>query len=229
MTNFLNLNRRRKKSDSVSCNDITTMVPIVNQHDITELSKTDEIFQTIFALYGAPPNWNRPQGFITLSRIILEQQVSLQSANAHFNKLNSYLPAFTPQEILKLSDEEMRNCQITRQKSTYLRALSSAVLDHRLDMEGLASMPIAFIRDQLKSIKGIGDWTTDIYLMFCLQAKDVFPIGDIAVVKTIKQLTGANSKEEIIMLSESWKPCRSLATYFLWHYYLSRRKRSSVE
>lgn len=205
------------------------MVPIVNQHDITELSKTDEIFQTIFALYGAPPNWNRPQGFITLSRIILEQQVSLQSANAHFNKLNSYLPAFTPQEILKLSDEEMRNCQITRQKSTYLRALSSAVLDHRLDMEGLASMPIAFIRDQLKSIKGIGDWTTDIYLMFCLQAKDVFPIGDIAVVKTIKQLTGANSKEEIIMLSESWKPCRSLATYFLWHYYLSRRKRSSVE
>lgn len=205
------------------------MVPIVNQHDITELRKTDEIFQTIFDLYGAPPNWNRPQGFITLSRIILEQQVSLPSANAHFNKLNSYFSAFTPENILKLSDEEMRNCQITRQKSTYLRSLSSAVLDHRLALDRLPELPIPEVRTQLKNIKGIGDWTTDIYLMVCLQVKDVFPIGDIAVVNTVKELTGANSKEEIIRISESWKPYRSLATYFLWHYYLSRRERSSVE
>lgn len=205
------------------------MVPIVNQHDITELRKTDEIFQTIFDLYGTPPNWSRPQGFITLSRIIIEQQVSLQSANAHFNKLNSYLSAFTPENILNLSDEEMRNCQITRQKSTYLRSLSSAVLDHRLDLDRLPELPIPVVRTQLKNIKGIGDWTTDIYLMFCLQVKDIFPIGDIAVVNTVKELTGANSKEEIIRISESWKPFRSLATYFLWHYYLSRRKRSSVE
>lgn len=205
------------------------MNSIVNQSDIADLFKKDELFRKIFNLYGSPPNWSRPQGFITLSRIILEQQVSLPSANAHFNKLNSYLPAFTPQEILKLSDDEMRCCQITRQKSIYLRSLSSAVLDHRLDLDGLASMPIPDIRDQLKSIKGIGDWTTNIYLMFCLQVKDVFPIGDIAVVNTVKELTGANSKEEIIRISESWKPYRSLATYFLWHYYLSRRERSSVE
>ncbi|MEI7527095.1 MAG: hypothetical protein WCJ95_22285, partial [Mariniphaga sp.] len=93
------------------------MNPIVNQHDIAKLLKTDEIFVTIHNLYGSPPNWSRPQGFITLSKIILEQQVSLQSANAHFNKLNAYLPAFTPEEILKLSDEEMRSCQISKQKS----------------------------------------------------------------------------------------------------------------
>ena len=80
----------------------------------------------------------------------------------------------------------------------------------------------------MKSINGIGDWTTDIYLMFCLQAKDVFPLGDIAVINTIKELTTAVTKPEIIEYAEKWKPYRSLATFFLWHYYLSKRKRNSV-
>ncbi len=203
--------------------------PIVNQHDINHLFKSDEIFVTIFNLYGSPPNWNRPQGFITLSKIILEQQVSLQSASAHFNKLNAYLPTFTQQEILKLSDEEMRRCQISKQKSTYLKALSAAILDQKLDLGGLPELPVADVREKLKSIKGIGDWTADIYLMFCLQAKDIFPVGDIAVINTVKELTGAVSKEEIIEHSGKWKPFRSIATYFLWHYYLSKRNRSSMQ
>jgi len=203
------------------------MNSIVNQTDIDELFRLDDIFPKINALYGAPPNWNRPQGFTTLAKIILEQQVSLQSANAHFNKLNGYLPTFTPEEILKLSDEEMRMCQISKQKSKYLRELSIAILDGKLDLNRLPELPVSVIRDRLKSIKGIGDWTTDIYLMFCLQSKDVFPIGDIAVINTIKELTHVVSKQELIGYSEKWKPYRSLATFFLWHYYLSKRKRSS--
>jgi len=75
-----------------------------------------------------PPNWTRPQGFISLSKIILEQQVSLASANAHFLKLNKYLSEFTPINILNLTDEEMRNCHISRQKSQYLRALSDRLI-----------------------------------------------------------------------------------------------------
>jgi len=201
------------------------MNPIVNQNDIDKLLKVGDIFVTIHFQYGSPPNWSRPQGFSTLAKIILEQQVSLQSANAHFNKLNAYLPTFTPLEILKLSDVEMRQCQISKQKSTYLRALSAAVLDHKIDLDKLSHLPIVGIRQQLKSIKGIGDWTTDIYLMFCVQAKDVFPIGDIAVIKTIKELTPVETIDEIVVLSEKWKPYRSLATFYLWHYYLRKRKR----
>jgi DNA-3-methyladenine glycosylase II len=204
------------------------MNPIVNQPDIDKLLKADKVFGTIHELYGSPPNWNRPQGFSTLAKIILEQQVSLQSANAHFNKLYDYLPTFTPEELLKLSDDEMRKCQISKQKSRYLKELSKAILDGKIDLNKLPELPVPDVRTQLKSIKGIGDWTTDIYLMFCLQAKDVFPIGDIAVVKTIKELTGVVSKKEIIGHSEKWKPYRSLATYYLWHYYLSKRMRSSV-
>jgi len=202
------------------------MNPIVNQRDINHLLKADKIFVTIHSLYGSPPNWNRPQGFSTLAKIILEQQVSLQSANAHFNNLYNYLPAFTPEEIFKLSDLEMRQCQISKQKSTYLKELSKAILDGVIDLNKFPELPVPDIRTQLKSIKGIGDWTADIYLMFCLQAKDVFPIGDIAVLKTIKELTGAVSKDEIIDYSEKWKPYRSLATFFLWHYYLRKRNRS---
>jgi DNA-3-methyladenine glycosylase II len=201
------------------------MNSIVNQNDIIQLLKLDNVFTKINSLYGSPPDWQRPEGFISLSRIILEQQVSLQSANAHFVKLNTYIPEFTPSEILKLSDVEMRDCQISKQKSTYLRGLSSAILSGNVKLESFRQLPEAEIRQQLKSIKGIGDWTANIYLMFCLQAKDIFPSGDIAVVNTIKELTTAVTPGEITALAERWKPYRSLATYFLWHYYLRKRNR----
>jgi DNA-3-methyladenine glycosylase II len=201
------------------------MPSIVNQNDIKQLLKLDEVFVKINSLYGPPPDWQRPEGFISLARIILEQQVSLQSANAHFNKLNAYLPEFSPVEILNLSDEEMRNCQISKQKSTYLRELSMAILSGKIDLKILRQLPETEIRQQLKSLKGIGDWTTNIYLMFCLQAKDIFPASDIAIINTLKELTKAVTHYEITTIADRWKPYRSLPSYFLWHYYLKKRNR----
>jgi DNA-3-methyladenine glycosylase II len=198
---------------------------IVNQKDIKALIKLDKIFSIIHKKYGAPPGWSRQPGFISLSKIILEQQVSLASANAHFQKLNSYLEEFSPSNILKLTDEEMRSCQISRQKAKYLRALSTAITSGEIDLMKLHTLDEPEIRKQLTTIKGIGHWTTDIYLMFCLQAKDIFPIGDIAVVNTVKELSGAKTADKILLLSEKWKPFRSLAAYFLWHYYLKKRNR----
>jgi DNA-3-methyladenine glycosylase II len=185
----------------------------------------DKIFSSIQVRYGQPPDWKRPQGFISLSKIILEQRVSLASANAHFLKLNNYLPAFTPYEMLKLTDEEMRNCHMSRQKAQYLRALATAITQGDINLEDLKKLRETEIRRQLTNIKGIGDWTADIYLMFCLQARDIFPVGDIAVINTLKELTGTKSKEEIRALAEKWKPYRSLAAYYLWHYYLCRRRK----
>ena len=204
----------------------TKMNDIVNEQDITALIGTDELISSIYHRHNAPPNWFRPPGFITLSKIILEQQVSLASANAHFLKLNNTIGEFTPANILKLSDEEMRSSQISRQKAKYLRELSTSLLSGDLDLEKLPGLEEDEIRRRLTGIKGIGNWTVDIYLMFSLQAKDIFPIGDIAIVNTIKELTAARTKEEIMELAEKWKPFRSLATYFLWHRYLERRKRA---
>jgi DNA-3-methyladenine glycosylase II len=201
------------------------MQGIVNPKDIQKLVDTHKLFAVIHDQYGPPPNWSRPPGFISLSKIILEQQVSLASAQAHFTKLDNYLPEFSPKEILKLTDAEMLTCQISRQKAKYLRALSTAILEKQIDLEKLRHLPHDEVRKQLISIKGIGEWTTDIYQMFCLQSKDIFPIGDIAVVNTVRKLTRAQTREGILRLSEKWKPFRSLATYFLWHHYLSKRKK----
>ncbi len=198
---------------------------IVNSEDIELLVKKDVIFSNIYNLYGAPTNWNRPPGFIALSKMILEQQVSLASAKAHFEKLNGYIDSFSPGNILKLSDEEMRSCQISRQKTKYLRHLSEAILSDALDLGNLHKLPEKEIRKQLTSIKGIGDWTCDVYLIFCLQSKDIFPIGDIALVNTVKELTDAKTREEILQEAEKWRPLRSLASFFLWFYYLKKRNR----
>lgn len=199
------------------------MADIVNQKDIKRLIKIDRIFELINDRYGNPPNWKRPQGFISLSRIILEQQVSLASANAHFIKLSSYLNDFTPSEILRLTDVEMRNCQISRQKAKYLQALSGAIINGSIDLEKLSESDEADVRKQLIALKGIGNWTADIYLMFCLQAKNIFPSGDVAIVNTVKELTDVVTKEDIVQLAEKWQPLRSLASYFFWHYYLSKK------
>lgn len=198
---------------------------IVNKSDIKKLTSTHKIFSFIKNKYGIPPNWQRPEGFVSLSKIILEQQVSLASAEAHFRKLNNYLREFSPTEILKLTDKEMRACQISRQKAKYLRALSQNVLSKELDFDELSKLSSDEVRKKLTSIKGIGDWTTDIYLMFCMQSKDIFPLGDIALITTIKELTKINSEEGTIRFTKNLKPLRSIAAYFLWYYYLKKRKR----
>lgn len=198
---------------------------IVNKPDIRKLTSSHKIFSFIKDKYGIPPNWQRPEGFVSLCRIILEQQVNLASAEAHFKKLNSYLKDFSSEEILKLTDDEMRACQISRQKAKYLRALSQSVLNKELDFDSLSSLSPSDVRTKLTSIKGIGDWTTDIYLVFCLQSKDIFPLGDIALITTIKELTNVRTKAGINRFANKLKPLRSLAAYFLWYYYLKKRNR----
>jgi DNA-3-methyladenine glycosylase II len=199
--------------------------PIVNDASVKALFDADPLFKSIHDRIGLPANWSRPPGFVSLSRIILDQQVSLASAYAHYVKLNSYIPAFTPEHILKLSDAEMRACQISRQKAKYLRALSDALMSGELNLDTLAEQPDSAIRRQLTNIKGIGEWTTDIYMIMCLQSPDIFPIGDIALVNATRELTTASTKEQILELAEQWRPFRSLAAFFLWHHYLTKRGR----
>lgn len=189
------------------------------------LCENYSIFKSIHDKYGMPPNWSREPGFISLSKIILEQQVSIESAKAHFNKLNSYIPEFNPKEIIKLTDQEMRDCHISRQKANYLRSLSVAILENELDLEVLNIYSDSEVRELLTRVKGIGNWTVDIYLMFCLQRKDIFPSGDIAVINAAMELLKVETKVIVLKTSENWTPFRSLAAYYLWHYYLKKRNR----
>ncbi len=192
---------------------------------IAYLYKKDTVFKQISQQYGIPIQPKRAQGFETLVLLILEQQVSIDSAKATFNKLKNAIPDFSIENLFAFSDEDFRACGVSRQKTKYIKALSDAILSKELDLESLASKEPEIIRQELIKIKGIGNWTIDIYLMFCLESLDIIPLGDIAVVNTMKELLDIHTKEEMELYAQKWKPYRSVATYFLWHYYLEKRGR----
>ena len=198
------------------------------QQAIHYLSEKDPIFKTIVEKYGLPVIPVRPQGFETLVLLILEQQVSIDSAKATFLKLKAKHNHFIPEKLLESSDEEFRNLGVSRQKTSYIKALATALLNKDLDLESLPTKSAQEVREELIKIKGIGHWTIDIYLMFCLQAPDLIPLGDIAVINTIKELLNIHDKEETERYVLQWSPHRSLATFLLWHYYLKQRNRTVV-
>lgn len=198
---------------------------IVNNRDIKLLTQQHKIFEQIHLQYASPPNWQRPSGFESLCKIILEQQVSLASAEAHFNSLKNYIKEFSASNILNLSATEMRACYISKQKASYLQALATDVVEQRIRFDLHASMQEQDIRNELLAVKGIGEWTANVYLIMCLQHKDIFPLGDIALQNAVRRLCPISDKEEIKILSETWAPLRSLASYYLWHWYLCERKK----
>jgi DNA-3-methyladenine glycosylase II len=195
-------------------------------HNICDhLASIDSDLAAIIQAHGYPPFWSRPNTFETLVHIILEQQVSLASALSALNKLKERLIDLTPEKLLLLTDEEMRTCYVSRQKTIYLRHLAQALVTGQLNLAELENLEDADIRAKLTALKGIGHWTTDVYLMFVLQHADVFPIGDLAAVnamKKVKKLPPETTREQLLEISLAWKPYRTIATMLLWHFYLSK-------
>ncbi len=192
---------------------------------IEYLIEKEPIFKFIIEKYGLPTIPKRPEGFETLVLLILEQQVSIDSAKAIFLKLKAKEQNFIPEILISLDDEEYRNLGVSRQKTTYIKALSHSIIKNNIDLKSLATKSSQQVRDELIKIKGIGNWTIDVYLMFSLQSPDIIPLGDIAVVNTIKELLEIHDKQEMEIYVAKWEPYRSAATFLLWHYYLNKRNR----
>ena len=196
------------------------------QQAIDYLTAKDPVFIQIIKTYGFPTIPRRPQGFATLVLLILEQQVSIDSAKAAFVKLQSKIQNFIPSALLDLSDESFRSAGVSRQKTAYIKGLATAIINNQIDLESLSFKSSDEVREELIQLKGIGNWTVDIYLMFALEAPDIFPIGDIAVINTMKELWGFETREQMLLHAQNWSPYRSYATYLLWHHYLKKRRRS---
>ena len=191
-----------------------------------ELSRKDKDLKAIIAQYGYPPMWTRPATFQTLILTILEQQVSLAAAYAAFKKLKEKIGYVTPAKILQLKDEEMRACYFTRQKIVYARELATAIQTKRISLKKLSLLPDEEVRTIMITLKGVGHWTIDVYLMHALQRTDLFPLGDIALVNSLKetkQLPKDISKEKMLAIAESWRPYRTIAAMILWHAYIIKR------
>lgn len=188
------------------------------------LAARDKELSQIIREHGYPPLWNRPNTFESLVHIILEQQVSLASALAALNKLKERLQEVTPESFLLLTDEELRSCYFSRQKTIYTRGLAKALAEGTLNLHGLTMLDDAAVRNKLVTLKGIGNWTVDIYLLFVLQRANIFPMGDLAAInalKRIKKLPKDTSHEKLLAITSKWHPYKSAATMLLWHHYLS--------
>jgi len=191
------------------------------------LAAMDADLQGIINRYGYPPIWSRTNTFESLVHIILEQQVSLASALSALNRLKERIVEITPARVLLLTDEELKACYFSRQKTIYVKHLAEFIISGKLSLAELELLPDDEVRSRLMAVKGIGNWTVDIYLIFILHRADIFPIGDLAAVnalKKVKNLSGSVSREDILLIAERWKPYRTLATMLLWRFYLEERK-----
>jgi DNA-3-methyladenine glycosylase II len=157
---------------------------------------------------------------------ILEQQVSLASAYAAFNRLRKKIGVVTPKKIVALTDAELRDCYFTRQKIVYARGLAQAVLTKQINLRKMEQLSDQEVYAKLIPLKGIGPWTIDVYLMHALRRTDPFPLGDIALVnslKKVKRMRATVSKERMLAVAAKWKPFRSIAAFILWHAYMQEK------
>ena len=178
----------------------------------------------VLSRFGTPPLWDREPGFVTLLRIILEQQVSLVSADAMYRRLLNQIDPLTPENVLDKGESFLRSFGVTRQKAAYFINVARSIDDGDLDLSALARENDETVMARLTAVKGIGPWTARIYLLMALCRPDVWPVGDIALATAYQKLKGLEkrpSQPELDELAQAWAPHRATAARLLWHYYLS--------
>ncbi len=195
------------------------------------LAESDADLAQILERHGTPPLWQREEGFPTLVKIILEQQVSLASAEAAFKKLLAIASPLTPARFLELDEVTLKAAGFSRQKIIYGRHLAEAIVCGSLDLEALRSKSDEEVRSELQKVKGIGLWTAEIYLLMALLRPDAWPGGDLALaiaVQELKRLPHRPGPLELEELSKQWQPFRAIAARLLWNHYLHSPRRKSL-
>ncbi len=193
---------------------------------VDHLASLDQLLGASVARHGCPPLWAREPGFPTLVHIVLEQQVSLASARAAFDRLSAAASPLTPAAFLALDDRALLEIGFSRQKTRYGRELARAVADGRLDLAALPRMDDDAVDASLTAVPGIGPWTATIYRLMVLGRPDAWPIHDIALAQAVADLRGLPHRpdaREMAGLADHWRPWRAVAARILWHHYLSER------
>jgi DNA-3-methyladenine glycosylase II len=180
----------------------------------------------VYAVTGPPPLRRRPAGFKGLARIVVAQQLSTFSANAIWGRLAERLDPLTPESILAAGEADFRAIGLSRGKVVTLTGLAQAVASHAIDLEALAHAPEEIIHAELTALKGIGPWTADIYILFCLARADAWSPGDLALQIAVRDMFGLTERPSqalMVELAEPWRPWRGVAARLLWSYYALRR------
>lgn len=185
----------------------------------------------ILAACGVPPlRWREP-GFGGLVSAITAQQLSTSSANAIRTKLRAVADPITPEALMALSDEQLRACGYSFPKIRTLRAIAAAILEGTLPFDRLADMPADEAHAMMIKVHGIGPWTAEVWMMFCLGTQDIFAPGDLALQEGAKLAMALESRpttREMAKIAERWAPWRAVAARMLWAYYAHAKKRAGV-
>jgi len=190
-----------------------------------QLAAADPLLGASVERFGPPPLWARHPSFATLVHLILEQQVSLASAQAAFDRLVDAIGKPTPTRVVWLDDDQLRAIGFSRQKAGYARELAMALMDG-FDLDALASLPDDAVRAELLRLHGIGRWTADVYLTMCLLRPDVWPHGDQALATAAMEVADLPQRPTFAQLgemAERWRPYRGVAARIVWHHYLRVR------
>ena len=211
------------------------MTTISSTADLEEgmaaLAALDPAWAQIIARTGIPPLRRRESGFSSLASIIVSQQLSVASARAVWARVESVLAPLTPERVLAASDEEMRLSGLSRPKQKTLRAVAAAIAEDRLDLTALETATPDFVHAHMTAVSGIGPWTADLYLLFCLGHRDGFAAGDLAVQEAAKvafALPLRPKPAELTELAEAWRPWRGVAARLLWAYYALLKSREGI-
>lgn len=197
---------------------------------LAHLAAVDPRLQPVIAASGRLPVRRAPAGFEGLARIVVSQQLSVASADAIWRKLALAVPALTPAAILAASEATLRGAGLSGGKMRTLRAVAEAAASG-LDLAGLAARPAGEAHAALTVVKGIGPWTADIYLLFCIGHADIFPAGDLALRKAMGAAFGDEvvpSIAEAAVTAEAWSPWRGVAAILFWAYYRTLAGREGV-
>lgn len=198
---------------------------------LSALGRSDVRLARVIELAGPVPLRRKPPGYAALAEIILSQMVSKASANALWRRLEGAAGDISPEAILGLSPEALREAGLSRAKAETLCRAGQAVLDGELDLEHLCSLEAGAAIRAMTAIKGVGPWTAEVYLLFCAGHPDVFPAGDVALQSAAAHALGMEerpSSRKLAVLSEGWSPWRGVAARLLWAYYAAVMRRDAT-
>ncbi|KRE13750.1 hypothetical protein ASE66_16305 [Bosea sp. Root483D1] len=201
------------------------------EEGMVALAALDPAWERIIARTGIPPLRRRDSGFVSLASIIVSQQLSVASARAVWARVESVLSPLTPERVLAASDDEMRLSGLSRPKQKTLRAVAAAIAENKLDLAALETATPDFVHAHMTAVSGIGPWTADVYLLFCLGHRDGFAAGDLAVQEAAKvafALPARPKPVELTELAEAWRPWRGVAARLLWAYYAALKSREGI-
>jgi DNA-3-methyladenine glycosylase II len=194
----------------------------VLKRGLDAVMQADPVMKALVAGGAIPTLRKRPPGFGGLAWIIVGQQVSTASAAAIWERLKEVFDVDSPEAFLRLSEEDLRKTGLSAGKIRTLRATAADILGDLLPLDRLHDLPADEAHRLLTAVKGIGPWTADVYLLFCLGHPDAFPSGDLAVQEAARLAYGLELRpdaKKLTALAERWRPWRGVAAKVLWAYY----------